>query len=85
MTRMSVVLLEIMVDMNATSPILAKSINEMLADADVRERFSHSTLYRNLKSLVQEGFLAYGLMDKRAETFYVAQKGIDLYNTLSEG
>lgn len=83
MTRMSIVLLEIMVDMNATSPILAKSINEMLEDADVRESFSHSTLYRNLKSLVREGYLAYGLMDKRAETFYVSAKGIGLYKSLS--
>lgn len=77
--RTSVTVLQALMNEEAVNKISAKTI------ADIMEVLEESktprnrmTVYRHLKSLVEIGYVAKGIPDDHADTFYLLDKGINL-------
>ena len=60
----------------ATTPIKAVTINELQNYCPMKQ--SYSTFYRAVKSLCKNDCILYGLKDRKNDTYYLSQTGIDL-------
>ena len=64
----------------AVKPAFAVTIEEIMISLDGRgETFSRSkmTVYRRLKGLSDDGYIAKGIKKNHADTFYILEKGME--------
>lgn len=71
-------LMQILQSNDATNRITAMTIAEMRAILEQSGNNKHRlTVYRRLKALVELGYIAKGIPDDHADTFYIVDKGND--------
>lgn len=77
--RTGVILLQILDNNDANSSISGFTITDLM---NALEEFGNSrnrmTIYRHLKCMTEAGFIAKGIPDNHADTFYLLKKGKDL-------
>ena len=76
MNRLEMMILAILRKNSALSPLTAVSMYELKDYATLH--YSHSTIYRTLQSLHEEGFIGSGLKDSKANTFYITERGLQI-------
>ena len=42
------------------------------------------TIWRKIRKLVEQGYIAKGIMDKRADTYYLLEKGMKIYKEVKQ-
>ena len=83
-----VILMQTINDFDAKKPAYAVSIEEIMLTLDEKgSDFSRSkmTVYRRLKCLCADGYIAKGIKKVHADTFYILDKGRDFIKEEIEG
>ena len=73
-----VIVMQVIDGFDAKKPAYAVSIDEIMATLDGKgDGFSRSkmTVYRRLKGLCEDGYIAKGIKKVHADTFYILDKG----------
>lgn len=77
--RTAVILLQILDNNEANSSISGITITDLMNALDeYGNSRNRMTLYRHLKNMCECGYIAKGIPDNHADTFYLCQKGKDL-------
>ena len=74
MNRLGMMILAILRKNSALSPSTAVSIYELKDYATLH--YSHTTIYRTVQSLCEDGLIGEGLKDSKANTFYITTEGL---------
>lgn len=75
MTRRGVALMLGLYSNSVTDSYDAKTIDEILEIKAIREDFEYQSLYRTLKSLIDCGYVEYGIKAGRSYTYYLNGTG----------
>ena len=76
MNRLGLIILVILRNNSALSPSTAISLYEIKDFAKLT--YSITTIYRTIKSLLEEGLIQVGLKDSKSQTFYISLEGLNL-------
>lgn len=74
MNRLGMMILAILRKNSAISPSTAVSMYELKDYATLH--YSHTTIYRTIQSLCEDGLIGEGLKDSKAKTFYITADGL---------
>ena len=83
LTRTDACLLAILYEQNADNFMVAMSIDEIM-DAGEKEA-ARITVYKHMKSLLNEGYIEAGVKNNRASCFYITDKGKALLDMEGSG
>jgi hypothetical protein len=77
LNRLEYTILETLYASNSTDRYHGMTISEIMAD-NKGLLGARMTIYKKMKKLVKNGYLKKGITDNHADTFYVADKSINL-------
>ena len=78
-TRLHCIILTILKSKNATMPLLAMTVNEILANCS---NYKYDTIYKNICELVSRGYVDTGCKDRSANTYWITAVGLDVLREL---
>ena len=78
LNRLEYMILETLHEIGSQDPFHGMTIKEIL-DANEGALGARMTVYKKLRKLVKLGYIAKGCVDNHADTFYLLDKGIQLF------
>ena len=75
MKKLSLIILYLLNENNAVSPLGALSVKQILELIEEKQRRSRSTTYRHLCIMKELGYLKCGLDDGIGSTYYISESG----------
>lgn len=75
MKKLSLIILYLLNENNAVSPLGALSVKQILELIEEKQRRSRSTTYRHLCKMKALGYLKCGLDDGIGSTYYISESG----------
>lgn len=73
MTKKDFAILHVLINNECFTEMYSMTIKEFQLD------MKPSTIKRKILDLVQEGYIKNGLMDGKAKTYYISEKGVKIY------
>lgn len=73
--RTDVSIMQILESKSADNAAFGMTISEIMDDMQMIGKMSRMTIYRRLKRLTESGYVAKGVLENHADTFYLTDKG----------
>lgn len=82
MNRTDILLLVTLASNNANTPYYGLTITEIMdCISELGCTKTRMTVYRRIKRLLSSGYIAKGILDDHADTYYILDSGKDLINS----
>jgi len=78
LNRMEFMILQSLYDFGSKDRFHGMTITEIMEDND-GSLGARMTVYKKMKKLVQVGYISKGVLDNHADTFYLLDRGIKLF------
>ena len=75
-SRLDYIILKLLESKSAKSPLVGMTINEIEAELD--SIAANITLYKRVKTLIKQEYIAKGVKAGKADTFYITDAGIKI-------